>query len=324
MKDPFYHTPYNHQGLRTLLRGSSLVSFFIFIAMSNALLYAQQTAVIETNECIVVFDESLRGPAAEVARIHGTITKELEDTFAMDFNFRPTIVLIKKSETFRKIARNNLFVALAIPKRKRVIIDYSRMNARPFTLYNILKHELCHLLLHNHINPHGLPRWLDEGVCQWASDGISELLRDPNRMVLDAAVLSRSRLPFDRISRAFPKDEKHLLTAYDQSKSLVTYIVKQYGPDTILDILGYLKEGRDADRAIFASLSLSFSELEDDWIIHLKGQSGWFSFLAANLYVVLFSIGGIATVWGFIRYWMKKKNYPDDESYDEPDDESAD
>ncbi|MGE0085394.1 MAG: hypothetical protein AB7S75_13350, partial [Desulfococcaceae bacterium] len=37
--------------------------------------------------------------------------------------------------------------------------------------------------------PH-LPKWLDEGICQWSSDGISELLIQNKGDVLRTALLS--------------------------------------------------------------------------------------------------------------------------------------
>jgi len=76
----------------------------------------------------------------------------------------------------------------------RIVIDSSRMNVNPFTLSVTAKHELAHLLLHHKINRTHLPRWLDEGFAQWASDGISEIITG-NRTFLANAVIEKFRLP---------------------------------------------------------------------------------------------------------------------------------
>ncbi len=267
-------------------------------------------------EVVVRFDENLHGPAKEIIERYGSIKNDISAIFGWTIDFRPTIVLIKKREEFQKIVGSDLFVAVAIPKHRRIIIDYTKMNTRPFTIDITIKHELCHLLLHDHLTASDLPKWLDEGVCQWVSGGIAEIIRDPNRLVLETAVLSERYIPFKRLSKQFPKDKEALVLAYDQSKSIVAYIDRVFGKDKALDILGFLKAGNDADTAILKSLSISTVELEEKWRRHLEKKATWFSYLAANLYGILFFIGSLITLLGFLRYRMRKRRYPDDDEDD--------
>jgi hypothetical protein len=53
------------------------------------------------------------------------------------------------------------------------------MKTYPFTLTVTLKHELCHLFLHYLIGGGELPRWFNEGIAQWTSGGIAELMFSP-------------------------------------------------------------------------------------------------------------------------------------------------
>jgi len=286
---------------------------FLFFIIFLPDLFAQQTGVIYTDEVIVRFEVPLQSAAKEVTRMVGGIKRELEKTFGWTLDIRPDVVLVKKTETFQKIVGSNLVVAIAIPKHNRVVIDYSKMNTHPFTLGITLKHELCHLLLHHHIKRAGLPKWLDEGICQWVSDGIAEIIRDPNRSLLSAATLSGNYIPLNRLSTNFPEDKRSLLLAYEQSKSLVAYINKTFGSNKVVDILKYLERGHEVETALPKALSITIDEFENRWRSNLRKKTTWVSYLAANLYVILFFLGALMTIFGFIRYWLKKKRYPDED-----------
>ncbi|MFC1886741.1 peptidase MA family metallohydrolase, partial [Thermodesulfobacteriota bacterium] len=223
---------------------------------------------------------------------------------------------IRKNEVFQKLVGSAFFVAIAVPNNHLIIIDYSKMNPRPFALEITLKHELCHLLLHRHLKARGLPKWLDEGACQWISDGFSEIIREPGQTIANAANLSRNAIRFDRLAARFPKDKPSMLLAYDQSKSLVNYIGDTFGKDKIPNILDYLKNGNDIESAVKKSLSITMNELEKKWRDHLKQKATLFSYLSVHVYGILFFIGAVITILGFIRYRIRKKNYlDDDENY---------
>jgi hypothetical protein len=185
------------------------------------------------------------------------------------------------------------------------------MNTRPFTLGITLKHELCHLLLHHHVNSSNLPRWLDEGVCQWASDGIGEIYSDKSRSMLDAALISNRIIPLERLSDNFPVGEASLILAYEQSKSVVTFIERRYGKGTIMALLDHLKNGDAMETASLKSLSLTIGQMEDEWLDQLERTPRWLVFLANNLYGILFFLAGLLTFIGFFRLLMRKKAYRD-------------
>ncbi|UCF91698.1 MAG: hypothetical protein JSW39_26070 [Desulfobacterales bacterium] len=269
--------------------------------------------MMRTAEVVVVFEEPLQNAALEVTRIYKVLKAELEKTLGWELNIRPEIVLVKERETFLRMARRPYFVALAVPAQNLVVIDYSKMNVHPFTLSTTLKHELCHLLLHHHIGGESLPRWLDEGISQWLSDGVAEIIRGRSRSALQAAILSGQHLDVQKMSRRFPDDQRSLELAYEQSKSLVEYIRREYGQAGLLNILAGLKDGVGLDGAIRNSLSTSLAELEAEWLNHLKKRTTWFSYLATNLYAILFFLAALMTIVAFIRRLNRKRNYEDEE-----------
>mgnify|MGYP001820655513 CR=1 FL=1 len=178
-----------------------------------------QPLVLQNDDMIVAYEPSLEGAAGEVLRLYPELKKELEKIFVWRLDIKPQVVLVKNTRTFRKLLGNELFVAFAVPEKDLIVIDYSRMNLHPFSLRVTFKHELCHLILHRHISSQRLPRWLEEGICQWASDGIGEIFIDKSGSGLDAAIMADRVLHLKGLARKFPRDKPSLILAYEQSKS---------------------------------------------------------------------------------------------------------
>jgi hypothetical protein len=240
----------------------------------------------------------------------------LNDTFGWHLTVKPQVILIKSNQTFQRMTHHALFVAFAVPAKNLIAIDYSRMHTHPFTLNSTLKHELCHLLLHDHIADENLPKWLDEGVCQWASDGIAEIIMNSESSILNTAILSGRKLNFASMTDSFPHDKMSLMLAYEQSKSIVEFINSAYGKKALLDILGYLRDGETVDTAVFKSILLPLDELEKKWFNHLRGMPTWLAFIANHLYGILFFLAAVITIFGFFRRLNRKRAYPEEEDDD--------
>ncbi len=295
-----------------MLKNSLLRRYFAFFGCLTAICFVQypavaQPLVLQNDDIIVAYETSIEGAAAEVLRLYPDLKQELEKKFAWSLDFRPQVVLVKNTQTFRRLSRSELFVAFAVPEKKLIVIDYSRMNLHPFSLRITFKHELCHLLLHRHISDQSLAKWLEEGICQWASDGIGEIFLDKNWSGLDAAIMADRVLHFRRLTKNFPRDKPSLILAYEQSKSMVNYIDRQYGKKGILDLLGHLKNGDSTEAATMKSLGISTDELEKNWLGHLESTPRWLVYLADNLYGILFFMAALLTVLGFIRRVMRRK-----------------
>lgn len=284
----------------------------LFIILPEPL-YGEERGILNKKEVVLLYEQPLRMAAEEAADIYPVLKRELEKTLGWRVNFRPTVLLIKESKAFQKAAGNDLIVAFAIPKKYLIVIDYSKMRTRPFSIDTTLKHELCHLLLHSHIKKEGLPRWLDEGIAQWVSGGMAEIMMNQSRSVLDEAILSGKHINIRALSEGFPENRKSLLLAYEVSKSLVEYIIRKFGRDGILLVLQHLKDGDTMDRAILKGLSISFDELERRWQDHLKKRATWFLYLINHLYEILFFLAALLMIYGFIRSLIKKRAYRHEE-----------
>ncbi len=286
------------------------------LIISSGPLYADEWKTLQQKEVVIHFEDSFEIAAQEVAFLYPGLKRELEETFSWPVSFIPTIFLISRSETFQEVAGSDFVVAFAASSTNQIVIDYSKMKTQPFTLARTLKHELCHLLLHHHIKRVNLPRWLDEGICQWASDGIAEIILDQGNSVLDEAVLSGRYLSIRSLAERFPNNKRLLLLAYEESKSLVEYMIASYGLEGVLSILDYLKEGADVNVAILESLSISLNDLETEWHQQIKRKAIWMTYLANHLYEFLFFLGALVMIYGFIRQIIKKRVYQEEEEED--------
>lgn len=280
-----------------------IVIFFLHGAV------AAKTQILQNDDIMVVYEPPLEAAAGDVLRMYPVLKQELQDIFGWPLNARPQVVLVKTNQTFQKIARNNLIVAFAVPDKNLIVIDYSRMSTRPFNLRITLKHEMCHLLLHDQINSGNLAKWFDEGICQWVSDGIAEILIDKSWSGLDAAILAGQTLRLSRLEERFPGDKMSLMLAYEQSKSVVAFIDRQFGKQAILNILSDLKNGETLETASIQSLSITITELEKQWLTEIESTPRWLIFLANNIYGILFFLAAVLTVVGFIRVLVRRKAY---------------
>lgn len=268
---------------------------------------AAQPLVLQTDEIAVIYEPPLDHAAGEIARVYPALRQSLEELFGWRFDIRPQIVLVAANRNFRQLSRDEHIVAYAVPDKNLIVIDYSKMNIQPFTLNTTLKHELCHLMLHRHIADRNLPRWLDEGVCQWVSDGIGEILINKDWSGLDAAVMAGRIIPFKRLSESFPRDQQSLILAYEQSKSVVNYLDRQFGTRAILEILDSLKSGRTLETALMNRLGISPAQLEGAWLDHLASTPRWLVFLANHLYGSLFFLAAVLTMFGYVRHRRRRK-----------------
>jgi len=288
----------------------TLLSLFLSLILLNPISAEMNT--LQTNEVVVLFKGPIGNIAQEVTKVYPTVRADLAETFRWEVVFRPEVVLVNNRVNFGKMVGNDIVVAFAIPDQNLIVLDTSRVYTKPFTLESTLKHELCHILLHHNIESERLPRWLDEGVCQWASGGIAELMASDEDRVIAKASMSERLIKIGELER-FPLDERSLILAYQESKSIVEYIVSEFGKQGILNVLEYLKEAYSVEDSIQKGLSISLFELEKNWHAHLRRKHTWFSYFSNNLYTILFFIAALVTVYGFIRLLKKKKAYVDEE-----------
>ena len=274
---------------------------------------AAGTESIRSDDVMVRFEKPLKDVATTVMRTYPAIKHELEKKLRLEIDFAPTIILIRDADSFQKVAGNRLVVAVALSKDNLIVIDNSKMKTHPFSLGVTLKHELSHLALHDYAGKGNLPRWLNEGIAQWASDGIADIVIGEDRDILKKATLSGRYIPMSSLASEFPAETHLLRLAYEESKSFVAYIIKEYGVEGVMRILDHVRKGDQADAAVTKGLSVSLYELEERWHSYLKRRTTWFTYFSSHIYEILFAFAALFLTYGFIQFLIRKKAYKDEE-----------
>ena len=155
----------------------------------------------------------------------------------------------------------------------QIHLVWGEMRRTGASIRGVVVHELVHELLDQHVAPHGraLPRWFHEGLAQLLA-GDTYLHASEEDLVW--RVGARRLFAFGQLANRFPSSREELRTAYAQSFSYVSWLVRQYGVSTMLRI------ARDADqltsfgRALVGRTGRSTLWLEAAWRDHLLHGSG--------------------------------------------------
>jgi hypothetical protein len=282
-------------------------AFSLLILPFHGVCRGSDARLLENRDISIRYEAPLENPAKEIVALLPRVRAELENSLSLPMAVRPVVLLLKDKAAFQEIVHSPLAAAIAIPRRQLIIIDYSSMHLQPFTLETTFKHELCHLVLQHHIDEEKLPRWLDEGVCQWVTGGMAEIVMGDSGSVLKRASLSRGLIPLSALTKSFPQEEGPLLLAYAESKSFIEFLATTFGPEAIPRIFGNLRRAGTIDQAFVTSLSLTPGELEARWRRSLEERITWFQYISANVYGILFFVAALLTVYGFIRIARRRR-----------------
>ena len=291
-------------GIAILLWG-----FFAFAAPCS---HAADFNSLKGNGVEVLFPPTLEQAAKETAQMTPQIKKDLQMTFNWPFILKPTIILMKDSQRFHQMTHSPLVVGFAVPGKNLVVIDYARIR-NPMQFRNILKHELCHLLLHEHVDNVPIPRWLDEGIAQWTSNGVMDIVHDQRDALLPKAAFSDHIIPLGALNKGFPENPNALRLAYEESRSFIDYIISTHGKPGLLEILGLMKNGATLRKAVIQALGTPLYKIEEEWRASLKQNIAWFAHLSYYLYEIIFALGGLIVVYAFIKVLRKKRAYMEEE-----------
>ncbi len=288
---------------------------FIFIFRNNNA-DCMDFKEVKTPYVVILCSPSLEGLSKKSVEIYLSVKKSLEKDMGWQIRFVPVMVFVKDGKRFNEMAKNPYFTAFAIPGKKVMVFNWSKMRDNPVSFESTMKHELCHLFIHSYITKTKIPRWLDEGIAQWVSSGISELLNYGTGDNFKTAIIKDNIPELKDIAWFFPDDKAGLDTAYGASRSFINFIADKYGKKKLLQILDYMHKGEDIDSAVKMSLSLSLLNIEQIWRKNLKGYGALWIWFSIHLYEILFFLTALATIFGALRLARKKRDYKDEEDDD--------
>jgi hypothetical protein len=286
--------------------------FFSCMLSSGGLAGAQGS-----NQILIVASEKRPEIQAEYLRqVFPEVRANIENALGWKLLSTPRVLLVGDKDIFEKMSGNPMISAFALPGRHSIVIYLPSAASEPYMLRETFEHELCHLLLHEHIRETFLPKWLDEGICQWISGSFGEILVGRGFTPGDMN-LSRHPIALQQLTMSFPKDKESLIQAYVGSRLFVDFLVARHGKEALLSILQHMKEGEPIEQAVHAVLSKSLESLQGEWLEKLQGRSEWLLWVSQYLYEILFFLGALLTVLAYIRVMFRKRGYDPDEEDEE-------
>ncbi len=291
----------------------ALILGLLCLSLTSPPANAQERAVLRGSEVIIVFDGVLEDWAKTILRAYDDMRANVEGTLGWRLKSQPTLFLVASPEDFRQMSGSPFISAFAVPQRQMIVMLAPRPFPSAYVWKETLEHELCHLVLHDHIRSDLLPRWFDEGVCQWVSGSLGEILAGGWESSYPAAELLNRSIPLSRLVDTFPADRGALLLAYRESREFVEYLVTRYQRQGLLTLLNRLREGESLEYAVQSSLALPLHAIESQWREQRGKGSIWLVWFSRNLYEILFFLSALLAVGAFVRLWLKKRRYPDED-----------
>jgi hypothetical protein len=155
----------------------------------------------------------------------------------------------------------------AIPEIRTMfaLITPSELNAD--WVHVVIPHELTHLVFDTTVrNPyHAPPRWLNEGLAVYLSQGYVSSDRGRIRDAVGGGTL----MPLTALGGQFPTTSERFYLAYAESVSAVDFLIRSYGRDALVSLVRSYATGRSDDEAFQAGLGVNVRTFERAWLADL-------------------------------------------------------
>lgn len=185
-----------------------------------------------------------------------------------DFSYWPRrqiVVLIYSEQGFAKVRRGPDWAAGVYDGKIR--LPFPNNPAAQETVKSTLYHEYTHALTHD-ITHNKCPVWLNEGIAEYQE----ARTREPYIEHLRAAVDSDRLIPLASLNSAFKNRDANVAgLAYQQSFSLVTYLVQKFRFYRVRRVLESIGEDKTVDEAFDDEFRLTMPQLEQRWKRWLPG-----------------------------------------------------
>ncbi len=128
----------------------------------------------------------------------------------------------------------------------------------------VIPHELTHLVFDTAVkNPyHYPPRWLNEGVAVYLSQGYDRSDRNAVRDAVRAGTI----MPLRALEAQFPTTQERFFLAYSESVSAVAFLVDRYDRDAMVALVRSYADGVSDDEAFRSALGIDAAGFEAAWL----------------------------------------------------------
>ena len=135
----------------------------------------------------------------------------------------------------------------------------------------VITHELAHLVFHDAVvNPYQYPpRWLNEGVAVYVSEGYPESYRSQVR----GAAGGDTIIPLEGLGGQFPTRATRQSLAYAESIDAVDHLVETHGEAALVELIHAFGDGLGLDGAFIAATGEDFAAFDAAWLASLGAKT---------------------------------------------------
>ena len=211
------------------------------------------------------FEKELEGYSAYAMR---DMLRSMRRKIGQDFNYFPsykTIVLVYPEETFRKLTATPPWISGLYDGKIR--LPFMRRLVDKEELERIIRHEYTHVLVHS-LAGGNCPIWFNEGLAQYEE----YKKREPDLNRLKAALKSNTYIPISALQINLSKktDKDRVALFYQESYSIIYYIIDRWRLSTIRSILTRLKRKETIEMIFKKELYMTMEEFEKKWLEYAR------------------------------------------------------
>lgn len=166
-------------------------------------------------------------------------------------------------------------------------------------LTQVLDHEIVHILLGRAFAHYPVPRWLQEGVAQVIAGEYT-----PEKIALLGSFAEP--MSFNELAKGFPQDRLRAQMAYAQSASVVAFLFREFGTQSLAILIEEMSQGHHLDVALVRATGLHPSELDAAWRGTTFQVPMWIRSLSVDS--TLIAIVGIVILLGTMRKYKQYRS----------------
>lgn len=265
-----------------MLLTKKLNSFKIILAFLVFLLFSYPT-IIKGKSKFAIFSSS-EELKEETEDILDNAYQRMSQTLQDSLTCMTTVYIADTDEEFRSEIGSNFpdwGIGCAIPSRHLIVVKSPTNFRHGKSLKQVLEHELAHIFLGAKMKGQNIPRWLDEGFAMMHSHEWT-LGQD---VAVARAVLTNSIFPLSEIERLnyFKESRAHL--AYTLSFLAVSYLFREYGEESFVDLLNLLSEGESWDASLLKTTGSDYGDFQEEFLDYIKSRYQWISLLGDTFFL---------------------------------------
>jgi len=257
-----------------------LLLVFAFPPTSHSLLSSDNFIVRYDSVDVALAREVVERAEVSLAQVAAQLEYPLDEKIL--------IVITSTEARFRETVQGEVpewGLAFAFSEESKIVLKSPRLLKKAIDVDVVLTHEVSHVMLYRVLKGHRAPLWLNEGFAMYQS---REWKLENSAVVGWAAVTDRL-YDLDELEVVFPWSGEGARLAYAESFLAISYIIQQFGKESLISLIRDLGDGFDIDMAMRRRFGIGYKRFKRDWMTYTEERFSVLAFMVSP-----------ATVWSLV------------------------